>query len=401
MTPEVVAAVALASQRGIRWAELLREAHRHSVLPLLRQNLKLHFWSQVPAVVRESLDSASMRSQQRNLMLTAELVRILGLLKQADVPAIPFKGPILALAAYESTALRSFADLDILVQERDLSEASRILLENGYLPAFTLTPVQQRAYCREECALQFRHPERDAVIELHWRLTERYLAIHLPIQSFWENSVPLTLLGCPVLTFSPEDLFLYLCVHAAKHEWERLEWLSSVAAVVERNPNMRWPAIAERARRYGIDRLVKVTFLLNHELLQTPLPPEYQDAISDRQARAIAREAADALFTVRESVLRDRGNWYLFLLRSRERWSDKARIAIASSFRMPYPGAEPALHPRLAFLYYLLRPARLFGLLVSLTYRRWLTHPATIASVVAGPAPVRARPKIFEAKVLL
>ena len=373
MTREACSRISSVLGPDLDWTLLLQQAHRHSVMPLVRQNLLSHFRAEVPDSVRQSLGTACRFSQQRSLALTAELIHVLELLKSVGVVAIPFKGPALAMAAYGSTALRSFADLDILVRESAVSESRTLLSANGYLPSFTLTRTEDKAYLKEECAIQFRHPGRNIVIELHWRLTERYLSIDLPTEFLLNNCHTTTLAGRPILSFSLEDLLLYLCIHAGKHKWERLEWLSSIAAVIESNPDLPWPALAKRALSCGVDRIVKVTLLLTNELLHTPLPAPYRSAACDRAARTIANEVISTLFVVRDSVLRDRGNWYFFLVRSRERWSDKARIIAFSALRIPYPeaGRAAVLPPQWAFLHYALRPARLLHSAVLLGWRRW------------------------------
>ena len=392
MAPWVVAHVARQLRQEINWDWLIREAHRQSVLPLLRHNLHRHFWPQTPPDVRDYLTQACQHAQRRNLALTAELLRVLAHLQEAGVPAIPFKGPVLGLAAYSNAALRTFGDLDILVHEDDLGTASRLLAAQGYIPKFTFTPQQERAYRKAECALQFRHPGRDVVIELHWLLTERYLSIDLPMASFWKRSVSATLAGRSVIVFAAEDLFLYLCVHGCKHEWERLEWLSSVAAIIEAHPDLDWDAVYRRARKCGIHRLVKVTLLLANHLLQVAVPPPYRnDAGADHGTDALFREILAKLFVSdsKEHDSHKRGSWYLFLLRTRERWSDKARIIVFSSLRLPHPSAERylPLPPQLSFLHYVVRPVRLLSAAVALTWHYWTTERKRLAAAPAASDP--------------
>ncbi len=407
MAPWMVAHVGRQLRQELNWRMLLQQAHRHAVVPLLRQNLQKHFWPQTPTEVRDYLTEACQRSQRRNLALTAELLRILTLLEKVEVAAIPFKGPVLAMTAYGSTALRTFGDLDILVTERDLTKACQVLAGQGYVPNFTLTPREERAYRRAECALQLRQPQRDVVVELHWLLTERYLSINLPIAAFWKRTVPAQLAGRPVLTFAPEDLLLYLCVHGCKHEWERLEWLSSIAALMEHNPNLNWQTVDRRARECGIHRLVKVTFLLVNALLQVPLPAPYRnEPAGDHAAEGLVREVVSKLFTQsapKQGEPHNRGSWYLFLLRTRERWSDKARIITFSSLRLPHPAAEHVPLPsQLAFLHYVLRPVRLLRAAVALSWRYWMTERRRIArtSPASGPAAACA-PETTEPRVLI
>jgi hypothetical protein len=389
MNPASVAHVGLHIGKGVDWNGLLQQAHRHSVLPLLRENLHSHFWPEIPVEIREYLTEASQRTQRRNLALTAELLRILAILAEAGVAAIPFKGPMLAVGAYANTAFRMFADLDILVREVELAKVRQLLVAQGYIPVYTMTGREERAYLRDECAFQLRNPRKDTVVELHWRLTERYLSINLPIDEFWNRSVQTVLAGRTVVTFALEDLFLYLCIHAGKHEWERLEWLCSVAAVIERYSEIQWPAVERYAREHGIDRLVRVTLLLANALLECPVPQPYRDSMAlDPAAHEIAREVMLRLFGgPKHSQPHKRAHWYLFLLRTRERWSDKLRIMAFTSLRLPHPAAEPlfSLPPQLACLHYILRPIRLLGAVLALTCRHWTTLPKPTRETVALP----------------
>jgi len=71
---------------------------------------------------------------QRNLLLTAELLRLLDLFAVHGIAAAPFKGPVLAASAYEDLSLRQFSDLDVLVNRRDILKAEGLLASQGYEP---------------------------------------------------------------------------------------------------------------------------------------------------------------------------------------------------------------------------------------------------------------------------
>ena len=84
-----------------------------------------------------------------NRHLTAELVRLTGLLKAAGVEAIAFKGPVLAAMAYGSIELRQFVDLDILVRQSDLPRIAEILTAEGYLSPHTRREGLATGYFQE------------------------------------------------------------------------------------------------------------------------------------------------------------------------------------------------------------------------------------------------------------
>jgi hypothetical protein len=365
------------------WQFLFREAHRHAVLPLLHRGLSRDFQAEAPAPVLATLRESCRRVQQRNLALTAELLRILASLENAGIPAVPFKGPMLAALAYRELAMRTFADLDILLHEQDLTHARELLESQGYVSEYRLTPSQERAFRKVECALQMRHPARNVVLELHWLLTERYLSIHLPVQRFWENLVPARLAGRTVSVFAPEDLLLYLCVHGSKHRWDRLEWLCSIAELIAAYPALDWRHVAESARTLGIERMLHLGLLLAHRLVALPVPDALRDDIDrDLTAQTLAHDLAANLFDPARQREQNRGNWYLYLLRSRERWTDRVRIVLFSWVRQPHPSSEEliALPPRLSFLYYLLRPLRLLTASTSAAWRHVARHPRTDAT---------------------
>jgi hypothetical protein len=385
LPPWMIAHVASQLERPIDWKLFLREAHRHAVLPLLGHHLHQYFWSQIPQDVRDRLMEASREAQRRNLALQVELLRLLTILDTATVPAIPLKGPIVAAAAYGNSALRMYADLDILIHQADLERARGTLEAHGYVPSFSFTPRDYRAYVHGECALPFKHSQRNIPVELHWSLVERYLSIRLPIDSFWQRRVPTVLSGRTLLTLSAEDLFTYLCIHAGKHQWERLEWVASVAGIIEAHPRMNWLAVENIARKAGVTRFVRVTLLLANRLLQTPLPMVFQGNADRDCVEELAAHAISNLFQ-RVSTTDDahrRAKWYLFLLRARERWFDKARIILSSSFRPPHPAdlRDWFLPSKLSFLYYILRPVRLMMSITALAWRKCTIGPMPLGAI--------------------
>ena len=69
---------------------------------------------------------------RRNLLLVGQLLMLLRLFKDNDIPIIPYKGAVLAASAYGDITLREFHDLDFLVQKDHLLKARDLLLSHGY-----------------------------------------------------------------------------------------------------------------------------------------------------------------------------------------------------------------------------------------------------------------------------
>ncbi len=366
LTPQHIAEVRRLLCQNLDWDFLLKQAHANAVLPLLRRGIHAHFEAEVSAAALDTLRKACERTQQRNLALTAELLHVMGRLEEKGIPVLPFKGPVLAEGAYGNLSLRTFADLDLLLHEDHLPLAQEILTKHGYRSEYAFTTEQERAYRKLECAVRMRHPERNAVVELHWALTERYLSIRLPVERIWESTQPVLLAGRMVRTFGPEDLLLYLCVHGNKHQWSRLEWICCIAELIIAQPGLNWSEVQARSREFGVQRLLHLALILASELLQVEAPAALRPEMErDATAWRLAREIERDLFQPKNEVTRDvdRGSWYFYLLRSRERWTDRVRIILFSSIRQPHPssGELVALPAQLTFLYYVFRPLRLLS----------------------------------------
>ena len=115
--------------KDLDWTFLLRQAEHHGVLPLLHWNLRSY---QIPDVVKHDLKKAFTVNAEFNLSRTREMLKLLDLFESEGIPALSFKGPLLAEFAYGNVALRQFSDLDILVQNCHLGRARESLLSRGY-----------------------------------------------------------------------------------------------------------------------------------------------------------------------------------------------------------------------------------------------------------------------------
>jgi len=134
----------------IDWEYLLQAAGRHMMNSLLYWHLNATCRDAVPQAIMERLHDHFLKSAKSNLLLTAELLRILELFENNVIPAIPFKGPVLALTLYEDPALREFGDLDILVQKDNVFRALKLLPALGYLKIPDYSPAVEAQIIKRE-----------------------------------------------------------------------------------------------------------------------------------------------------------------------------------------------------------------------------------------------------------
>jgi hypothetical protein len=98
-------------EQEINWNYLLEIASAHEVIALLYYNLNIICPEVVPPAILNQLKNYFQTTAQKNLLITAELLKILNLFKTNNIVAIPFKGATLAAFIYERLLLGVTAKL--------------------------------------------------------------------------------------------------------------------------------------------------------------------------------------------------------------------------------------------------------------------------------------------------
>ncbi|NET30803.1 MAG: nucleotidyltransferase family protein [Cyanothece sp. SIO1E1] len=359
---------------SLNWTYLLRIASQHGVMLLLYQNLAATCPSAVPKDILNQLRQYSYKNALRNASLTQELINIIRLLEKNNIPAIPFKGPVLAASAYDNLALRKFSDLDILVRQQDFAKTIEVLIHQGGYQLGDRT-WHFLSHSREEAFIhtepEYALHKHGVVIDLHQSLTPRcFLTTELSFEYMWEKRQSLSIAGHVLDGFSVEDSLLYLCIHTAKECWRSLKWLCDIAEFIGRHPAIDWMSVSARSKELGIERRVWVSLLLVHEILQVPLPTVAQYHLQlDPAIQPLAQQIASRLFVEKpySSAILDPKKTR-FHLKTMECWQNKFRYSFCYFSRLLQAAVQPPTSKDLEFwhlprswyrLYYLIRPVRL------------------------------------------
>lgn len=360
MESEKAARISALLQHDIDWEYLLRMAREHGMEPLLYRHLNATCPEAVPKETLGQLRDHYGENSRRNLFLTRELLNLLNLFEGYKIPAIPFKGPVLAASVYGNLALRQFLDLDLIVRKQHVSKARELLASQGYRPQFNLNCGQEAAYVHWYSAHCFVREDGKVAVDLHWAITPRGFSFPLDPEQLWEHLEPISLVGNEVLTLSPENLLLILCVHGGKHRWERLGWICDIAELTRIRKGMDWSKVMNEAGALKSERMLFLGLYLASDLLEATLPEEATVRVrADPVVRSLAAQVRERLFREVDGLPGVLESW-LFHLRIRDRLRDGCRYCLG--LVMTPTGLELTLIPlpTLFFpLYYVLRPIRL------------------------------------------
>ena len=362
------------AEEGLDWAGLLVAAADNGIAPLLCQRLCSWAGDVLPAVWRDQFREEFATNVRRNLVLTAELLRILAALDACGVRPTPYKGPVLAAQTHDDIALRQFADLDIIVPQAEILEAHRTLVDLAYAPVDSAGEPHASRQIPGHYA--YFSKVSGTFVELHTEATLRYSPVRLDLESLLARREMISLADSRVRTFSAEDSLVLLAIHGSKHFWDRLGWIADIAALSQNSRGLDWELSLERARSLGAERMVLLAAGLAHDLLEAPLSNRVvtrvkQDIVARSLMEAIFRQFF-ALHPVRFGVV----SRFLF----RARMCGAARNGVGYAIRLAVTPTEADRNENPAASYFepfycVLRPlrlARLYG---------WRTRLPNLVSV--------------------
>ena len=304
---------------NIDWDRFLAGAESHGVAAVVAQRiLESELRSRLDAGVERRLRQVYQTTLMRSFPLAQEIHSITRAFKNENVPIIPYKGPALAERYWGSFAVRDCVDLDFLVRPRDVERAGTILEALGYERVARIPHHLRPALIRNASEEQFRHRETGLLLELQWAPSPQVFALKFDTSEMWSKVSNIAFAGEEVLSPSPEDLLLLLCIHGWKHNWSRLIWVGDVVRLLD-GESINWARLMARAKREGTLGVLSLGLLIAHTLFDVPLPPSL--IIENR-----IKQLSEVLITRMQSAqCCSYVEWHRFMLAARDSNTDRLR----------------------------------------------------------------------------
>jgi hypothetical protein len=274
------------------WPVLLALAEEHGVLPLLAARLQEVAPSASPQHIRTKLQSWQRAQAIFTLTLTTELFQILEGFARLDIGVLLIKGPALSVRCYGNAGMRQYVDLDLIVSYKDIERTVEAMHEIGYE---LRTPFRAIQAAKIPGEYVFMSRDKKLFVEFHTERTFRYHPEPLNVEQLFQRCVSVSVDGRDVPALSLEDELVLICVHGAKHFWERLMWIADVAALISRQaPD--WDRVMAAARDVGAERILRLGLRLAFDVLGAELPPQLEASIlSDRVVSRLAAQIKSRL----------------------------------------------------------------------------------------------------------
>lgn len=340
------------------WIRMLALAQRNALMPLLYFHLNRIAPGEVPPERLRELCERFQNNSALNVLLTGEMVNLLQLFEQNQIPAVPYKGPAISVGIYGKLSLRQFADLDILVPEKDVWKATELLIDRGYQAHFVIPERKQATFIRLSYVRLFKRESDNTTVELHWGLAPRFFGAPFDTSTLWQRTRMIPLQRANVRIPLSVDLIMMLCIHGAKDCWERLEWVCGLAELIRSDAGIDWHELLERAKDAQCLAIVSMGLLLAHDLLEAPIPaaviPKLRTPPDALNRQIVARFFSDQNipFTLAQRIK--------FHLQTKDSRREKLRYCLRLALTTtPVDWEMMSLPESASFLYFPLRVLRL------------------------------------------
>lgn len=341
----------------IDWCNFSTLVSKNSLTPIVYLNINKTDYGKVCKTFAEKSREYLNKNVQKNLLMWAELFKILEIFYSHGIPAIPYKGPVLTIFAYGNLALREFNDLDIFIPKQYFFQVEDLMINLGYKPVLRLKNEQKKLFLKFQREFKFIN-DKGIPVEIKWQF---------PVSTFYFREDPIMLCDHEESIFNNhifktlklENLLLILCLHNAGHYWFKLRGICDIVEILDSH-DINWSKCLLMAEELGIKRIFFINLFLANFLFGINLPNQillYID--SDRSCKLIAKQIIESFFSTEKDEL----NLFRKIkmrIRIRERYNDKLRDLL-NMIIVPTPSVlgSVSLPHYLIFAYPLLRIAQL------------------------------------------
>lgn len=352
------------------WPAFLLLTRDHHLVPLIYKCLSRQNVSGVPSEIIAELRDLYLRIAALNMRLTHQLATIQHVMREAQIPCWPVKGPALAMQAFGSPSMRQYGDLDLIIPATHMLRAHALLTEMEFQLIDLPKGTDLQAYARTLQEWSYVSRKNGTVLDIHPVAISHILTTPAMTADLLSQTVDIPIdERLTIHAPDPGSMLLIVCMNGACEMWKKLSDVVDVKALLTSDTEMDWEGLLEQATRLGQRRSLLIGVALAESLLNIQLPHPLRAALAtDTKAIKLADEAARRLRngkSTREDVVRER----LFGLRTRENLRDRARYLLRQCC------VPSAIELNMVHLphwlrggYYLMRPFRL--LVASIPKRR-------------------------------
>ncbi len=231
------------------WPSLVALASRQDLAPFIYANLNQQdALDELPASAQKQLHHLHQNSWIAQQRLMTAHTSITHALNEASIDSISLKGLWFAHSLYEDPASRPMVDIDLLVRPEQLTAATDVFIELGYVS------IQEHDSVSLEKEIWLYHPERRIKVDLHQDLIPYYSDLTWDTSECWTRAIQADLEGQPIQVLSLEDQMMHIILHGSfEHLFQPHKvLLDAYLAIQTWGAEVDWKRVRERAETIGL-----------------------------------------------------------------------------------------------------------------------------------------------------
>ncbi|NOR79719.1 MAG: hypothetical protein GQ529_02630 [Methyloprofundus sp.] len=260
------------------WDLLIRCARSSKLLAALGEKIALNCPGMpLPQKVSEQFQAEQQLVEYRKQLVMWELNRLNKALSELDVDIVVLKGGAYILLGIPMSTGRLLADIDILVNKKDIERVEKHLLAQGWRQQAKLDDYDQhyyRTWMHEIPPL--RHRDRFVEVDIHHAILPLTSRLHPDSERLLNDAVNVESTVCKVL--SPCDMVLHSTVHLFYDaelnggDCRDLVDLHELLSYYSRQDAGFWDKLKNRADELGLQMPLYYTLYFSSRLLNTKVP---------------------------------------------------------------------------------------------------------------------------------
>lgn len=222
------------------WDRFVSLVIRHRLVAVIYTLLK-DLAIELPEEEENYLKNQFELQRKKNFILNASLVKLNEVLEK-EVKVLWFKGVVQSQRIYNNPLLRSYSDLDLLIDYKDLHRIDKLLRSQGYVPSNDWTNYSKSHFSKYSELIKeigYVNEKTKVYIDLHWNLVFAKQLLPFSFEELYHDSIELELHNKKIRTLSDEHNFFYLNIHGCFDGWKTLSQLFDITMSVNEIPGIQ------------------------------------------------------------------------------------------------------------------------------------------------------------------
>ncbi len=238
--------------------------------------------------IKPSITQLSKINLSKNLLLQADLLKVIDLTTENNLYLVLFKGHPVNEMIYGNNNGRTSTDIDIMLPPEELQLLENILFEKEYIidrPSFEMNEKEFKLFLKIDNKKSYFSPNKSK-LDVHFKLFKNPYLIALPKEEE-KYLLRTTFFNRNIYRMNNQYTLLYLMVDGKIHYWEKMMWLIDIVKLMEKMSENELSASYDLAKKNKLDHLFIATISLCNVVFESPIPPPFENKITSKHAEYI------------------------------------------------------------------------------------------------------------------